>query len=282
MPTSDSLRMLIDRAVERIGSLATASPRVGIVLGSGLAPIADRVAGARVISYGEIPGFPEPTVEGNRGRAIVGLLGGVPVVIFQGRFHSYEGHPLSIVTLPVRVMAALGVRTLILTAAVGAIDARLRPGDLVCLSDHINMIGDNPLRGLGPDFGPRFVDLSQAYDPGLRARAARAAARLGFALREGVYAAVHGPSYETPAEIRMLRTLGADVVGMSTVPEAIVARQAGLDVLAIALVTNAAAGVTGKPVRHEEVVEAGSRASDRLGALIEAIIGERAQTHEAQ
>jgi purine-nucleoside phosphorylase len=237
-------------------------PRIAIVLGSGLGVLADRLVDPISIPYAEIPHFPTPTVHGHAGNLIVG-----------GRFHHYEGHDLEAVTFPVRVLKALGVSTLILTAATGGIHPDFRPGDLVCLSDHLNLIGSNPLRGPNDDrLGLRFPDMSSVYSPKLRQVAAEEAARIGVTLRQGVYACLPGPSYETPAEIKMLRTLGADVVGMSTVPEAIVARHSGLDVLAFALVTNAAAGITGATITHEEVIEAGREAGARLGSLIEAIV----------
>ena len=249
-------------------------PSVAIVLGSGLGVLADRLVDPITIPYAEIPHFPTPTVHGHRGNLIVGTLGSTRVVAMQGRFHYYEGHDLEAVTLPARVMKAFGVRTLIFTAATGGIHPDYRPGDLVCLADHLNLIGSNPLRGPNDDrLGLRFPDMTRVYSPELRKLAIEEADRLGLTLREGIYACLPGPSYETPAEIRMLRTLGADVVGMSTVPEAIVARHAGLDVLAFALVTNAAAGITGATITHEEVIEAGREAGERLGDLIQAIVG---------
>jgi purine-nucleoside phosphorylase len=191
----------------------------------------------------------------------------------QGRFHYYEGHDLDAVTFPVRMLRRLGVGTLILTAAAGGVGAGLKPGDLVCLSDHLNLIGHNPLRGPNDDrLGVRFPDMSEVYSSRLRVLADEEARGLGMALKSGVYACMPGPSYETPAEIRMLRTLGADVVGMSTVPEAIVARHSGMEVLAFALVSNAAAGVVATPIHHDEVLRAGREAAPRLGALIEGVI----------
>ena len=217
------------------------------------------------IPYGQIPYFPRPSVAGHGGHLVAGTLSGAGVLILQGRFHYYEGHDLDAVTFPVRVLQRLGVRTLILTAATGGITPDLRPGDLVCLADHLNLIGLNPLRGPNDDrLGTRFPDMTEVYSARLRALALEEAERLGVAPTLGVYACLPGPSYETPAEIRMLRTLGADVVGMSTVPEAIVARHAGMDVLAFALVTNAAAGVTGAPITHDEVLAAGRNATPLL------------------
>ncbi|WP_435010120.1 purine-nucleoside phosphorylase [Tundrisphaera lichenicola] len=248
-------------------------PTIAIVLGSGLGELADRLSDPTVVPYAEIPNFPRPTVAGHLGNFLVGHLGPTRVAALQGRFHFYEGHDLETVTFPVRVLQALGVKTLILTAATGGIHSDFQPGDLVCLSDHLNLIGSNPLRGTNDErLGTRFPDMTRVYSPELRGIARIEADRLGSTLREGVYACLPGPSYETPAEIRMLQTLGADVVGMSTVPEAIVARHAGMDVLAFALVTNAAAGITGEAITHEEVIETGEEAGQRLGLLIEAIL----------
>jgi purine-nucleoside phosphorylase len=264
----------IEVAAHAIRREIPAPPAIAVVLGSGLGVLADRLADPVTMPYGDIPNFPRPTVPGHAGNFLVGGLGPTRVVALQGRFHYYEGHDLEAVTFPVRVLQALGVRTLILTAATGGIHPDFRPGDLVCLSDHLNLIGANPLRGSNDDrLGTRFPDMTRIYSPVLRQLASEEAEKLGLPLREGVYACLPGPSYETPAEIRMLRTLGADVVGMSTVPEAIVARHAGIDVLAFALVTNAAAGITGEAITHEEVLEAGRDAGVRLGSLIEAIVG---------
>lgn len=248
-------------------------PGIAVVLGSGLGPMADALGEPTIVPYADIPHFPRPTVPGHSGNLVVGSLGPTRVIALQGRLHYYEGHDLEAVTFPVRVLRSLGVRTLILTAAAGGIHPDLRPGDLVAVSDHLNLIGSNPLRGSNDDrLGTRFPDLTAAYSPGLRESARAEADRLGLRLGEGVYACLSGPSYETPAEIRMLRTLGADVVGMSTVPEAIVARHAGMEILAFAVVTNAAAGITGAPITHEEVIEAGREAAVKLGSLIEAVV----------
>ena len=251
------------------------TPRVGVVLGSGLGDLAETLTDRYAIPYGQIPHFPRPTVEGHKGNLVVGAVdeGGPPVVFLQGRFHFYEGHDLGTVTFPVRVLRHLGVETLVLTAATGGVNTDFRPGDVVCLSDHLNLIGQNPLRGPNDGRnGLRFPDMTEVYSRRLAGVAREEADRLGVALKSGVYACLPGPSYETPAEIRMLRALGADVVGMSTVPEAIVARHSGMEVLAFALVTNAAAGVTGEPITHEEVIEAGKRAVPRLGGLVEGVV----------
>jgi purine-nucleoside phosphorylase len=226
-----------------------------------------------VIPYGQIPHFPIPKVQGHAGQVLCGEIGGRSVIVFQGRFHYYEGHDLDTVTFPVRVIQALGVPVLILTAATGGINPALRPGNLVVITDHLNLLGANPLRGPNDErLGTRFPDLSEVYSNRLRSVALEVGKAMGLDLASGVYACMSGPAYETPAEIKMLRTLGADVVGMSTVPEAIVARHAGIEVLAIALVSNAAAGVSGAPITHEEVLEAGKKAGPELARLIEGVV----------
>ncbi len=264
----------IEEAAEAVLPALGEPARVAVVLGSGLGPLADRMRDRVVIPYATIPHFPVPTVAGHPGNLVAGTFGSGRVVMLQGRFHYYEGHELDVVAFPVRVLRRLGVETLILTAAAGGIGAGLVPGDLVCLSDHLNLIGHNPLRGPNDDrLGVRFPDMSEVYSSRLRMMADEEAKELGMALKPGVYACLPGPSYETPAEIRMLRVLGADVVGMSTVPEAIVARHAGMEVLAFALVSNAADGVVATPIHHDEVLEAGREAGPRLGALIEGVVG---------
>lgn len=267
---------LFDRAGAAAAAVAKAFgtvPRTAVVLGSGLGPLVGRLDDPVTVPYTSVPHFPTPTVAGHAGNLVAGTLVGAPVMFLQGRFHYYEGHDLETVTFPMRVLARLGVTTLVLTAATGGINAGYRPGDIVCLSDHLNLIGTNPLRGPNDArLGPRFPDMTEVYDRGLREAAAATAAKLGLNLRSGVYACLPGPSYETPAEIRMLRTLGADVVGMSTAPEAIVARHCGIKVLAFALVTNAAAGVTGDPISHDEVLETGRQAVNHLGGLIEGVV----------
>ncbi|QEH36720.1 Purine nucleoside phosphorylase 1 [Aquisphaera giovannonii] len=246
-----------------------AVPPLALVLGSGLNELAEGVQDATVIPYRDIPHFPVPTVAGHAGNLLVGRIDSAGLIVLQGRFHYYEGHPLEVVTFPMRVLQFLGVRTVILTAATGGIRADLRPGNLVCLSDHLNLIGDNPLRGSNDTrLGTRFPDMTEVYSKKLRAVAREEGKRLGINVIPGVYACLPGPSYETPAEIRMLQALGADVVGMSTVPEAIVARHGGMDVLAFALVTNSAAGVLGTPISHKEVLDAGKKATPLLGKVL--------------
>jgi purine-nucleoside phosphorylase len=276
---------LVERAEQAALVLRSAvadSPSIAIVLGSGLGSLAERLTDPVLIPYGSIPHFPVPTVAGHHGNVVAGALGGARVWILQGRFHSYEGYDQEAVTFPIRVLQRLCVTTLILTAATGGIKRALRPGDLVCLTDHLNLTGANPLRGPNDDrLGVRFPDMTEVYSSQLRAMAEEDAQRLGINLVPGVYACVSGPSYETPAEIRMLRALGADVVGMSTVPEAIVARHAGMAVLAVALVSNMAAGVVGTPITHEEVLEAGRQAAPRLGRLIESVAGRLAPSAQS-
>jgi purine-nucleoside phosphorylase len=246
---------------------------VAVVLGSGMNELADRITEPTTIPYEQVPHFPTTTVAGHEGKVLLGKLARAGLIMFQGRFHYYEGHDLETVTFPIRVIQKLGVSTLILTAATGGIRTDLRAGNLVCVSDHINLLGSNPLRGANDArLGTRFPDMTEVYSKRLRAIASEEGNRLGIELVPGVYACVSGPNYETPAEITMLRTLGADVVGMSTVPEAIVARHAGIEVLAFALVSNAAAGVVGTPITHDEVLDAGRRAAPTLARLIERVV----------
>jgi purine-nucleoside phosphorylase len=243
-------------------------PVVGVVLGSGLGAVADRLEGAVSIPYEEIPEFPAASVAGHAGRLVVGTLGSVPVAVMQGRVHAYEGWSAEELVFGVRLLAATGVRALLLTNAAGAVNPTLAPGDLVRITDHLNLTGLNPLTGPNDDrIGSRFPDMSQPYDPQLGALLEASAGRLGMALGAGVYAGVAGPSYETPAEIRMLRTLGADLVGMSTVLEVIAARHAGVRVAAVSLVTNLAAGLAGRPLSHADVLAAGEGARDRVTRL---------------
>jgi len=250
-------------------AIAPRKPCLGIVLGSGLGAFADGLQGAVAVPYSALPGFVPSTVTGHAGRLVAGSCAGVPVLVMQGRIHRYEGHSLTQVVLPVRALVAAGCSTLVLTNAAGGIRADLKPGCLVSITDHLNLLGDNPLCGANDErLGPRFPDLSEAYDPALRAAAQRAARAAGVALAEGVYAALSGPSYETPAEIRMLRTLGADLVGMSTVPEVIAARHMGARVLALSCVANAAAGLGGV-LSHTEVTTTVGRMQADVAALLE-------------
>ncbi len=252
-------------------------PRVGIILGSGLGALADELTQATVIPYHDIPGFPQSTVVGHRGELAIGLMSGTPVVVMRGRFHFYEGYDMHQVTFPVRVMQALGCAILIATNAAGGLRREWPVGQLVCLKDHIflpGMAGHHPLRGPNDDrLGVRFPAMLDAYDPQLRALAHTIAQQHGTALHDGVYIMLAGPTFETGAELRMCQIVGADVVGMSTAPEVIVARHGGMRVLAISLVTNQALP-DGSPANHEEVIEAGNAARPRFGALLHGIVAQ--------
>jgi purine-nucleoside phosphorylase len=260
----------------KLGSLR---PRIGIVLGSGLGAVADVVTEPVAVPYAQIPHFPQSTVEGHSGRIVAGLLGGIPVVVMQGRVHYYEGYSPQQVTFPMRVLGALGLQTVILTNAAGGIQEGYRVGQLVALSDHINLMGWNPLIGSNeprfaarPGAGLRFFDMTEAYSKPLRALAKLSAEEENFDLAEGVYLAVSGPSYETPAEIRAFRALGATLVGMSTVPETIVARHMGIEVLGISCVTNLAAGLGAKQLNHAKVSEIGHQVEHRLARLFQRLV----------
>jgi purine-nucleoside phosphorylase len=278
-------------AVEYIRAAGAARPTIGVILGSGLGNFAVQVEDALCIPYAEIPHFPTSTVEGHSGNLVLGAIAGVPVAVMQGRIHAYEGYPLSEVTFPTRVLGLLGCKTLIITNAAGGINTGYRQGSLVAIADHINLTGSNA--AIGPNearfsmiygAGQRFFDMSAAYSPRLRTLAVKEAVRQNFPLSEGVYLAVLGPSFETPAEIRAFRTLGADLVGMSTVHETIVARHMGLEVLGISLVTNMAAGVipsgqqTAETIHHEDVMEVGRRAEKQFTGLLTALIPRIAAT----
>ena len=244
-------------------------PEVGIVLGSGLGGLADDLRAPVAISFDDLPGRPAATAPGHVGQVLLGRLAGVPVVMLQGRLHLYEGNDPGLVVQPVLLMARLGAGAVVLTNAAGGINPLLRPGTIMVISDHLNLTGRTPLLGPNADtIGTRFPDLSEVYDDRLRERMRAAGETEGVKLREGVYVGLVGPSYETPAEIRMLRTLGADAVGMSTVLEAIALRWAGVRVVGVSLVTNAAAGYTGAPLSHEEVLAAGAEAGPRLAQVI--------------
>jgi purine-nucleoside phosphorylase len=252
----------------KIGSV----PTVSIVLGSGLGAIETELTGGVAVPFAEVPGYPAPGVEGHAGRYVAGRLGGVDVLLQCGRFHLYEGHPPEVVAAPVRVAAALGVRAVVFTNAAGAIRGTLEPGDLVLLEDHLNLMFGSPLSGPVRPGETRFPDMSCPYDPVLRSLALDAALESGSNLQEGTYAAVLGPAYETPAEVRMLALLGADVVGMSTVPEVIVARALGIRCLAFSVVTNKAAGLGQGVLSHQEVIEGGRRAGGRLARLLTCLL----------
>jgi purine-nucleoside phosphorylase len=266
-------------AAEYVCSRYASRPTLGIILGSGLGRFAEQVEQATVIDYGEIPGWPLSTVEGHSGKLVMGTIGGVPVAVMQGRVHAYEGYSMTEVTFPTRVLGLLGCVGLIVTNAAGGINTSYGEGTLVAISDHINLTGTNaalganePRFGLKAGTGLRFFDMSAAYSARLREVAKAEAARQGIELPEGVYLAVLGPSFETPAEIRAFRALGADLVGMSTVHEVIVARHMGIEVLGISLVTNMAAGVVDRLLNHEEVMEIGRRVEAQFSGLVKALV----------
>jgi len=255
------------------GRLAGFQPKVAIVLGSGLGSVADEVQSAIRLPYAEIPGFPAPGAPGHKGELVAGMLEGVPVLIQSGRFHLYEGHAPSVAGLPVRVFARLGVPTLIVTNAAGGIRHTFRPPTLMLIADHINLMWRNPLIGPVEEGEERFPDMSDPYDPELRALAREVARQERVSLEEGVYAALLGPSFETPAEIRMLQRLGADAVGMSTVPEVVVARARGIRCLGVSAITNVAAGLSAQKLSHEEVLDAGRQVAGALERLIKGVLG---------
>jgi len=263
----------INESAHFIQSRYKETPEIGLILGSGLGMLADEIEERTEIPYQEIPNFPVSTVAGHKGQFVFGSLKGKRVAALQGRFHYYEGYPLSTVTFPVRVMAALGVKTLIVTNAAGGVNTDFQPGDLMLITDHLNLTFQNPLIGPNDErLGERFPDMSNAYTRDLMVIAEKVANEQGVGVRHGVYAGLSGPSYETPAEIRMLRTLGADAVGMSTVPEVIVARHNGLQVLGISCISNMAAGILPQPLTHQEVMETAEKVREKFLALVTGII----------
>lgn len=265
------------RAAELVRSRTRTSPAVAVVLGSGLGAFADELIESTGIAYNEIPGFAQATVEGHAGKLVIGRAGEVPIAALQGRFHFYEGYSLDDVTFPIRVLKLLGVQTLILTNAAGSLNTEFTPGSLMVISDHINLMGANPL--IGPNdnrFGPRFPDLTSTYDPDLQNLVIEEAKAIDVDMRRGVYAALTGPSYETPAEIHMVRTLGADAVGMSTVPEAIVARHMDMRLIGISCITNLAAGVSNRPIDHSQVMEIGKAVRVQFTELLRRVLAQLA------
>jgi len=255
-------------AAARLKRVSRLRPTLALVLGSGFHHVLTELRVDAEIAYGRLPGFPPTGVSGHAGQLLIGRLGGTPVVVLSGRAHYYEGHPMEVVTFAVRTLAAYGIRDLLLTNAAGGVNRRFRPGDFMVLTDHINLMGINPLRGEAAPGLPRFVDLTRVYDAGLRRLLARAGRACGVRLRAGVYLAVCGPSYETPAEIRAFGRLGADAVGMSTVPEAIVARQCGLQVAGVSCITNLAAGRSRKTLSHAEVLETAERVKNVAAVML--------------
>lgn len=256
----------------RLQKLCSLRPRLALVLGSGFHSVASQVRTSLEVPFTQLPGFPRMSVTGHAGQLIMGHLSHTPVVVLDGRGHFYEGHSMEVVTFPIRVLAALGVRDLLLTNAAGGINRRFRPGDFMRVTDHMNFMGTNPLIGAALPGHPRFVDLTQTYDPRLNKLLEAAAKRTKTALRSGVYLAVAGPSYETAAEIRAFGQLGADAIGMSTVPEAIVARQCDLSVAALSCITNLAAGKSKAPLAHAEVLAVGERVKHAAAALIKTFV----------
>jgi purine-nucleoside phosphorylase len=255
-------------AAGRLKKLSRLRPTLAIVLGSGFHHVLTELRVEKKIPYAKIPGFPKPTVSGHAGELYFGTLGGTPVIVLSGRAHFYEGHPMERVTFAVRTLAAYGIRDLLLTNAAGGLNRKFRAGDFMMLTDHINLMGANPLRGEAVLGLPRFVDLTQTYDAGLSKLLRAAGNQCKVKLQSGVYLAVSGPSYETPAEIRAFARLGADAVGMSTVPEAIVARQCGLNVAAVSCITNLAAGISKENLSHAEVLETAERVKTHASTLL--------------
>jgi len=271
---STSLYERAEHATRVIRSRISVEPRIALVLGSGLGGFADDFEGAVSIPYEDIPGFVSSTAQGHAGQLVVGNIDSVPVLAMQGRVHYYEGYSLEEVTFPVRTFGLLGVKTLILTNAAGGINVQLTQGALMVISDHLNLMGVNPLRGPNDErFGPRFPDMSAVYSPELQELVVDEAKAIGVEVRRGIYGALSGPSYETPSEIHLLRNLGADAVGMSTVPEAIVARHMGLEVLGISCITNMAAGISDEPINHEEVMATGNSVRETFAELLQRVIG---------
>jgi purine-nucleoside phosphorylase len=266
---------VVDQAVEAVRrELGGLAPRVAIVLGSGLGTVVEAILEPRHIPYAKIPGFPAPLVPGHKGELMAGALAGVPVLAQRGRFHLYEGHSAATAALPVRVFHRLGIRTLVVTNAAGSLHPRYRPGSLMLIADHINLMWRNPLIGPVAPGEERFPDMSGPYSPALRTLARKVAAEARIPLEEGVYVGLLGPSYETPAEIRMLQRLGGDAVGMSTVPEVITAGALGMRTLGFSMITNLAAGLSSEKVSHEEVLTVGQRVSAQLRTLLEGVVAD--------
>ncbi|MDS1030118.1 purine-nucleoside phosphorylase [Bacillota bacterium LX-D] len=271
-----TLKRNLDNSLKVINNVIKGfTPKVGLILGSGLGILAEEINEPQKISYRDIPHFPVSTVEGHTGQLVFGKLNNVPVITCQGRIHYYEGYSAVEITYPVRIMQQLGVEYLIVTNAAGGVNLAFEPGDLMLITDHINLTGENPLRGQNnPDLGLRFPDMSEAYFLELQQKALNVAAKLKIELKQGVYAGVIGPSFETPAEIRYLRTIGADAVGMSTVPEVIVANHAGIKVLGLSCITNMAAGILKRKLTHEEVMETAEKIKKDFAELVKEIVAD--------
>lgn len=257
----------VKEAVNAIKERVQPDSNIGIILGSGLGPLIDEFSDPIHVPFGEIPHFPISSVAGHKGEAVVGRLAGVKLLAYSGRVHYYEGYTMQDVVFPITVMAGLGIETLIITNAAGAVNGAFSPGDIIVINDHINLMGDNPLRG-----SANFVDMTDAYNRYLRALAHEIAAKEGIKLQEGVYLVLNGPSYETPAEIRLAKNLGADMVGMSTIPEVIMANSLGIRVMGLSMITNMAAGITGEPLSHQEVIETSKKGADSFKLLVRGII----------
>lgn len=267
--SSSVIYQKIQDAVKLIRLRTSLSPEIGVILGSGLGAVADQVEKPVVIPYDQIPHFHGTSVEGHAGRMVIGHFQGIPVVFMQGRFHLYEGYPMEDVAFPIRTLCALGIQTVVLTNAAGGVNAKFKPGDLMLIEDHLNLMGDNPLKGPNlAELGPRFPDLSEAYSQKCLKQMKEAAHEIGITIHQGVYAGLLGPTYETPAEIRMYRTLGADAVGMSTVPESIVANHLGVRVVGISYISNLAAGMTGQKLSHQEVMANSKVGAEKLQKLL--------------
>lgn len=263
----------LEETAKAIRAKSAIVPRIGAILGSGLGGLVDAVKGATVIAYKDLPHMPVGRVAGHAGRLALGTLEGVPVALLQGRVHYYEGVTHEEAAYGVRVLWKLGVRTVILTNAAGAVNPSFQPGDLMLMTDHINLLAGSPLRGDNVEgLGPRFPDMSRLYDAALREKAMTIAREMKIPIVQGVYAAVIGPQYETPAEVRMLRLLGADAIGMSTVPEAIAAGHAGMRALGLSCITNLAAGISGEPLSHDEVLETGKKVTESFIALLKRVV----------
>ncbi len=264
---------ILENAARALQANGADRAEIGLILGSGLGDYAESLENKRYVNYADIPGFPVSAVVGHKSRFVIGEKAGKTVIVMQGRFHFYEGYPQSLLTLGVRTMKLLGVEKLLVTNAAGGVNTSFSAGDLMLITDHINLSGTNPLIGKNLDaFGPRFPDMSNVYDKALRAGLKTLAAESGIALREGVYLMMSGPCYETPAEIRMARAMGADAVGMSTVPEAIAAAHCGIKVVGVSLITNMAAGVLDQPLSHAEVTETANRAAKEFAKLVDLIV----------
>ncbi|HIJ55540.1 MAG TPA: purine-nucleoside phosphorylase [Deltaproteobacteria bacterium] len=257
----------VKEAVETIKKRVKPDAKIGIILGSGLGSLIEEFNDPVHVPFREIPHFPISSVAGHKGEAVVGSLAGVSLLAYSGRVHYYEGYTMQEVVFPIKVMAGLGIETLIITNAAGAVNEAFSPGNIIAINDHISLMGDNPLRGTAD-----FVDMTEAYSRDLRSLAHEVAAAEGIKLQEGVYLVLNGPSYETPAEIRLAKNLGADMVGMSTIPETIMANSLGIKVMGLSMITNMAAGITGEPLTHEEVIETSKKGAEAFKALVRGIV----------